>query len=159
MSEMTDPMNALVQLQLALDARAVSPAPCEIHKDILVIADQPNGSPRYTYIKHCGNKAHAIALFALTEQVEGLPCFQMGWATLEAVRGRGFASDVTEKGIKELIDGLKRAGIAKFYLEAIISESNHPSIKLGHKLLSNSPKKCTDSFSGESALQFLRGVS
>lgn len=159
MPGMTDPMDALVQLQLALDNRVVSLSPCELHKDILVIADQPNGTPRYTYVKINEDKVQAIALFVHTESIDGTPCFQLGWATIENMRGLGFAQHVTERGIDELVNGLGMHGIEKLYIEAIISDSNKPSIKIANKLLSDSPKKCTDSFSGEPALQFLRRVS
>lgn len=158
MSEMTDPMNALIQLQVALDNHHISPSPCELHKDILVEADQPNGVPRYTYFKHSESKVQAIALFALIEPVEGIPCFQIGWATLDSVRNLGYATDVIKKSISELTNGLMRHNITTFYLEAIISSSNQPSIKLATKLISGSPADCTDSFSGEPALQFLRLV-
>lgn len=158
MSSMTDPMNALVELQRALDRRTVRPQPCEIHKDISVIFDQPNGTPRYTYAKVNNGKVQSIAVFALTEPVEGIPCFQMGWATVESVRGQGLATDTTTKGIDEIRNGLKKHGAGKFYIEAIVSDSNQHSNKIAKKLLSDSPVKCTDSFSGEPAVQYLRMV-
>lgn len=158
MPEMTNPMNALTQLQIALDNNVISPTSCELHKDILVEVDQPNGLPRYTYFKHSKSKVQAIALFVLIEHIEGTPCFQMGWATLESVRNLGHATNIVEKGIDELKNGLQRHGIKIFYLEAIISSSNQASIKLATKLISDSPTECTDSFSGEPALQFLRLV-
>jgi hypothetical protein len=155
---MTDPMDALVQLQSALDNHFISPSPCELNKDILVEADQPNGTARFTYIKHKGGHAQAISLFVAAEPIEGVRCFQMGWATLESERGLGYATYVTEKGIEEITNGLIRNGVTTFYLEAVISVSNQPSIKLAAKLISESPKECTDTFSGEPALQFLKLV-
>jgi hypothetical protein len=149
-------MNALVQLQIALDNRLVTLHPCEIHNDICVIADRPNGVPRYTYAKINDGKVQSIALFALTEPIEGIPCFQMGWATLESMRGRGLATETTIKAVDELRNGLRRHGADRFYLEAIVSDSNQPSNKLAKKLLSNAPKNCIDVFSGEPAVQYLR---
>ena len=78
MPSMTDPMNAFVELQRALDRWIVSLQPCEIHKDISVIFDQPNGMPRYTYAKINNGAVQSIAVFALTQPVEGVPCFQLG---------------------------------------------------------------------------------
>jgi hypothetical protein len=155
---MTDPMQALVQLQSALDNRIVRLRPCEIHKDLSVIADEPNGRPRFTYAKLEGTKVQSISLFALVDPVDGFPCFQMGCATVEAVRGRGFATDVTTKGIDELRNGIKRNRVEKFYVEAIVSVANEPSNRLAQKLLSASPVNCIDAFSGEPALQYLRIV-
>src|SRR5690349_2376816 len=106
MPVMTDPMNALLQLQLALDKRIVNVHRGDIHTDISVIADQPNGVPRYTYAKIADGKVHCVSLFALTEPIDGIPCFQMGWATLESLRRRGLATDITTKGIDELRNGL-----------------------------------------------------
>jgi hypothetical protein len=105
MSSMTDPMNALAQLQLALDNRIVSLQQCDIHKDIYVIADRPNGAFRYTYAKVEDDKVQSIALFASTEPIEGILCFQMGWATLESLRKRGLATEMATKGVDELFSG------------------------------------------------------
>ncbi len=158
MPSMVDPMNALVELQRALDRRIVSLHPCEMHKDISVIFDQPNGTSRYTYAKVNNGKVQSIAVFVLTEPVYGFPCFQMGWATVESMRGQGLATDTTTKGIDELRNGLRKHGAGKFCIEAIVSDSNHPSNKIAKKLLSDSPVKCTDSFSSEPAVQYLRMV-
>ena len=156
MASMTDPMNALVQLQLALDRQIVSLHQCEIHKDILVIVDQPNGKPRYTYAKVNSDRVNSIAIFALAEPVKGIPCFQMGWATVESMRGQGLATDTTSKGVDELQNRRRKHGGGKFYLEAIVADINQPSNRLAKKLLSGSPVRCTDVFSGEPAVQYLR---
>lgn len=159
MSAMTDPMNALVQLQFALENQIVELHPCEVHQDIRVVADRPNGTPRYTYAKVGDGKVQSIALFVLTEPIDGLPCFQMGWATVESMRRGGLATEASTKGIEELRNGLKRHGIQKIYLEAIISGSNLPSNILAKRLLSGSPVSCTDAFSGEPAMRYLRMLS
>lgn len=156
MSEMTNPMNALIQLQFALDSRLVFLTPCEIHKDISVIMDEPNGGLRLTYARTSNGKVQSISIFALTESVEGVPCFQMGWATIESMRGKGLATEIVTKSIDEIRNGLRRQGAKKFYIEAVISTSNVPSNKIAKKLLSDCPVSCDDAFSGESALQYLR---
>lgn len=158
MSEMTNPMNALVQLQMALDEGVVRLHPCDIHRDISVIADKPNGTVRYTYAKVSNGTVQSIALFALIDPIDGIPCFQLGWATLEALQGRGLATDTVANGMDELVNGLKRHGDGKFYFEAVVSESNVPSQAIAKRLLSESPVKCTDVYSGEAALQYLRLV-
>lgn len=160
MATMTDPMNALKQLQLALDRRLVSFEPCEIHTDVLVHVDEPTpGALRFTYAIIRGGKVQAISLFVLTEPVEEIPCFQMGWATRNSARGKGLASAITGKSVEEFSIGVGKHGLNQFYLEAIISDTNEASIRIAKKLLSEAPKRCTDSLSREPALQYLRLVS
>jgi hypothetical protein len=91
----------------------------------------------------------------MTEPVEGAPCFQMGWATIEGSRGKRLATNVVSKGLAELKNGMKRNDINKFYIEAIVAKSNTESIKLATRLFSVNPKACTDSFSGVNAVHFL----
>jgi hypothetical protein len=155
---MTDPMNALVQLQSALDGRIIQLRQCEIHKDVSVFVDHPRGLPRFTYAKVKQGKVQSISLLVNIQPIDGALAFQMGWATLEPLRGRGLATDVVTKSIDELRSGLKRNGHDKFYLEAIISITNEHSNKLAKKLVSDSPVSCTDAVSGEPALQYLRLV-
>jgi len=111
----------------AVDQQIVDLNPCDLHKDISVIADRPTGVLRYIYAKINVGQVESIALFVLIEPIKGIPCFQMGWATIESMRGRGLATEVTTKGLDELRTGLKRNGVKQFYLEAVISESNQPS--------------------------------
>lgn len=158
MPGMTDPMNSLRLLQDAINGSQVSFQRCEIYPDIAVLHDTPNGTPRFTYAFLNGRKALSVALFVLTEPVQGVPCFQMGWATIESERGKGRATDVVSKGLAELINGMRRNGIEKFYIEAVIGEPNTESLRLASKIFSDEPAPCTDSFSGVSALQFLKAV-
>ena len=158
MSNMTDPMNALTQLQIALDNGVVLLTPCEIHKELGVIADKPNGTPRFTYALIKNGKVQAVSLFALAQPIEGIPCFNIGYAVIEKERGKGIATQLVKKGIDELQNGFKRNGIAEFYIEAVVSVSNEPSNKLAEKLISDSPASGTDCFSGEACLQYVRKV-
>lgn len=155
MPSMTDPMNSLKLLQQAIDESFVSFDPCEIHPDVAVHYDTPNDTPRFTYAIFNGQEVQSIALFVMTESVGGVPCFQMGWATIEGLRGKRLATNVVSKGLAELKNGMKRNAIDKFYIEAVIAESNTESIKLATRLFSINPKACTDSLSGINAVQFL----
>src|ERR1700754_2494611 len=102
---MTDPMDALKSLQIAVDHGRVVLTPCEIHPYLCVISDQPGGTPRLTYANMDRGKVLAISLFALTEPVTGVPCFQVGYAVVESMRQQGLASDIVAKGIQELRNG------------------------------------------------------
>jgi len=63
---MTDPIDALVKLQEALDGRVPLPKQkCDIYKDLLLIADQPAGKLRLTYAKIEKGRVVAVSLFVL----------------------------------------------------------------------------------------------
>lgn len=156
MSSMTDPMNSLRLLQEAIDSQILRFQPCELYPDIAVHYDTPNNIPRFTYVKFKDLIAQSIALFVKIDPIEGIPCFQMGWATIPSMRGSGLATDISTKAVKELKNGLRQNGTTTFYLEAIISNSNSESRSIANKLISDSPKSCKDSFSGEDAFQYLR---
>lgn len=158
MSSITDPMNAHTQLQVAFDKRVVQLTPCEIYRELGMIADKPNGTPRFTYTLIKDEKVQAVSLFALTEPIKDIPCFNIGYAVIEKERSKGIAAQIVKKGIDELQHGLKRKGISEFHIEAVISVTNEPSKKLAEKLISDSPISGTDSFSGEAVLQYVRKV-
>jgi hypothetical protein len=155
----TDPMNALVGLQSALNVGSVQLRPCELHSDLTVLLDHPNGVPRFTYASVKNNKVHAIALFVVTEPVEGVPCFNIGYAVIEPMRNKGVATKILEQAISELTHGHSRSSAKEFYLEAIVSTSNLASNKLAAKLISDSPGTGTDEYSGEPIFSYLRKVS
>ena len=156
MSQMTDPMNALNELQIAIDNKAVSLNNCEIYPDLKVLFDEPLGTPRFTYANTLNGKVKAVSLFVAAERMEGIPCFGIGYAVEKSAQQKGLATDIVKKSIEELSNGLKRNGIPKFYVEAIVGTSNIPSIKLAEKLISKSPRECTDEVSGEPAFQYVR---
>jgi len=156
MPQMTDPMNALKELQKALENKWVKLTPCDIHKEMSVIADQPNGVVRFTYALVENGKVHAISLFAITDPVEGLPCFNVGYAVLENMRGNGSGTEILKKGIEELYQGFARNGHREFYIEAVVGVENHASNSMAKKLISESPSRCQDHLSGEEAFQYLR---
>lgn len=156
MPGMTDPMDALRSLQRAVDSRIVRLSRCELHADLHVISDEAGGNPRITYANVRGGEVVAIAIFVITEPVHGVPCFQLGYAVVESMRSQGLASDIVVKGMRELLNGLKRNGATQFYVEAVIAADNEHSNKLAKRFLSDTPQETKDSVSGESALQYLK---
>ena len=155
---MTDPMDALNGLQVALSDRTVELKPCDLHPEIGVLLDQPNGIPRFTYAQVKGNKVQAIVLFAMVEPVKGLPCFHLGYAVTESMRNQGIGIRILQQAIDELINGMCRNRIKEFYLEAIVSTENVASNKIAKRLISGGPELCKDAISGEPAYQYLRKV-
>src|SRR2546423_1189972 len=59
---MTNPMDALVSLQAALDAGTVLMRACDIHPDLKVLLDHPAGEPRFTYARVVAGIVQSIAL-------------------------------------------------------------------------------------------------
>jgi hypothetical protein len=154
-----DPMTALVSLDGALREKSVKMQRCELHPELRVMVDYPNGSLRLTYAKLHKSRVQAIVIFIPAEPVDGVPCFGIGYAVAENVRGRGIATQVVPQTIEELRHGFKRNGRLPFYVEAIVAKTNGPSNRLAARLLSTSPAEGADSFSGEPILQYLKLIS
>lgn len=155
---MTDPMEALRHLQVALDAREVELQPCKLYPEIKVLLDHPNGTARFTYALLDGTKVQAVALFAMADPIEGVPCFNIGYAVAEQLRGNGIASSLLERAVKEMAHGFSRTPMKTFYIEAIVSTLNEPSNKIAEKLVSATREEGSDAFSGEAVYQYVRKV-
>jgi hypothetical protein len=134
MPAMTDPMQALISLQNAVDHRLVRLQRCDLYPELRVLLDQPAGKARFTYAAIEQGKVIAISMFVLVDPVNGTPCFQTGYAVIESRRKQGLGSAILAKGIEELRNGLKRQGPAKFYVEGIVAVSNIPSKPIGRKM-------------------------
>ncbi len=130
--------------------------PCELHPELQVLVDHPNGVLRLTYAKVEKGRVQAVALFVPAEPVGGVPCFGVGYAVAEATRGRGVAAKTVQNAIDELRNGLKRNGQPRFYVEAIVARTNAASNRIAARLLSDTPSEGTDSVSGEPIYQYLK---
>lgn len=91
---MIDPMDALIDFRRAVAQREIRLQPADFHPDVFVHVDQPAGAPRYTYALTEGGDVMAVALLALTEPIEGVPTFQLGYAVIESRRGCGRAQRI-----------------------------------------------------------------
>ena len=155
---MTDPMDALIDFRRALAQREIGVQKADFHADIFVHVDQPAGSPRYTYALVEGGEVTAIALFALTEPIDGLPTFQLGYAVMESRRGCGRAQRIVMAAIEEICCGLSRNGIPKLYIEAVVDRENLTSVHIAEKVIGGPRTECLDHYSGVAAFQFQRLV-
>lgn len=153
---MTDPMDALSSFQEALKNGEISPQTGEVHSDLLVLVDRANGTPRFTYALTENGRAVAVAIFVVTDPINGTPCFNAGYAVEPTFRSKGHGQLVVQKAFDELTNGFKRAKVPHLYVEAIVSISNEPSKKLAQRLFSTKPAECTDVESGQPALQYVR---
>lgn len=154
---MADPLQALVSLQAEI-RKGMPTHPTEKDPLVRVVVDERNGRVRYTYARIEHGRVKALAMFVSVDQIDGIGCFQVGYAVPEAYRGRGWAIEILEQGLVELSNGLARHGVKKFYVKAVVGTSNLASIGVAKRVLSMVPVPTTDSFSGEPAFAFTRLV-
>lgn len=156
--QLADPMAALVSLQQEVRRGSVNPQPADLARGISVLLDNPNGVVRYTYARIEHGRVKAIAIFVHHEPIDGVPCFNIGYAVPETYRNRGWASEIVEQGIQELRHGLGRHGVKSFYVEAVVGQDNIASQRVATKVISASPIKDTDSESGQPIFAYKRLV-
>lgn len=152
-----DPMAALISLQREV-RRGLPTISAELAPSVRVVLDHPNGVTRYTYARIEHGRVKALALFVDHEPIDGVPCFNIGYAVPEAYRNRGWASEIVEQGIQELRQGLGRHGVKSFYVEAVVGKDNLASQRVASKIISDSPVEGTDSESGEPIFAYTRLV-
>lgn len=158
MPTLTNPMDGLVSLQRALRRGDVRLEPCQLHPELQVLLDRPNGEMRLTYAVIDHGRVRATVVFAEAERVDGVPCFGIGYAVAEPFRRHGLATATVTKSIEELRHGLRRVSPNPFYIEAIVATSNEASNRLSQRVISDTPAPGTDSISGEPVLQYLKRV-
>ena len=156
---MPDLMNALTSLQLELDRGGLIVNPCALDLQYKMIFDQPNGEGRFTYAKVIDGEVLALANFVLAEPIDGVPCFNVGYAVKPNHRGQGLGVEAVSVGIEELKNGFGQTHRGKsFYVEAIVEVSNQLSIKVAERLFSGSGEPIIDAPSGKPALHFKKIV-
>jgi hypothetical protein len=155
---MTDPFDSLISFQRALSEGEMQVQRGAIDSKLFVHVDQPEGTARFTYVYLQRGSVTALAIFVLTEPIEGIPCFQLGVAVPVAYRGQGRAKKVVDAAIIEMKNGLARNKISAFYVEAIVGAHNDPSQHVAAATISSAPKAITDEFSGLPAFQYLRRI-
>jgi hypothetical protein len=155
--KIAEPMDALVSLQREV-RRGMPTQRCDLSPGVRVILDQPNGVLRYTYARIEHGRVKAVALFVHHEPIDGVPCFNLGYAVPEAYRNRGWASEIVELDIQELRQGFGRHGAKSFYVEAVVGKDNLSSLRVASKVISDVPIGGTDSESGEPVFAYTRLV-
>ena len=156
MAQMTDPFAALISFQAALKGGALSLQPGDIDPKVFVHLDQPNGSTRFTYVRFYNRTVVSLAMLVQVQPLEGLPCFQLGYAVPERYRAQGRAKDIAASAVAELERGLTRNGVRTFCIEAIVGTDNEPSMRVATATVSNSPVPITDELSGLPAFHYIR---
>lgn len=159
MPGMTDPTNALNSFQEHLHGLPIQQ--CELDKNLYVHVDSPSGpdSLRFTYVRIDNGTVTALVMLALGEPLKDGPCFELGYAVPEHLRGQGRAQSAVRAALAEIKHGFGRAGAKPFNVQAIVGRDNLASQRVAIAALSPAPEDCTDSVSGLPALRFLHQVA
>lgn len=161
MNQMTDPHNSLVSLQFAFSAGVIQSQPGKIDPSLNVLMDFPTDDPkvaRMTYFKvRDGQVIGSLSAF-LADPIDGVPCFDVGYAVAEGFRGQGIATAIVEGAIAEMRHGYGRAGIKTFYIEAVVGAHNIASQHVSSKTISSNPAAVTDELSGQPAYHYLKKI-
>ncbi|PIP90167.1 MAG: GNAT family N-acetyltransferase [Bdellovibrionales bacterium CG11_big_fil_rev_8_21_14_0_20_38_13] len=154
MSLLPDPINVLLSLQQALkDGMVVDPS--ELDANYKMFYDEPFvGGKRYTFAKIINDEAQAMSIFGLEDPIDGVVCYNVGYAVMESHRGRGLALEAVSKGIEKLKNELNRTGLKSFYIEAVIDVLNIHSINVAKKLFSSNGVAMNEGFTGTPSLYF-----
>jgi RimJ/RimL family protein N-acetyltransferase len=156
---MTDPSDALASFQQALLDGQIQLQQGAHDRNLFVHSNRPDGvTRRLTYVRLNRQTVAALAMFVMTEPLDGLPCFHIGYAVPEAYRGNGHAKSIVESSIAELKHGLLRNNISTFYVEAIVGTDNKASNRVAVATISATPVAVTDELSGLPAFQYVRKV-
>ncbi len=151
-----DPMNALVSFEAAHRKGMLKAQPGALDTEVFVHLDQPNGEPRFTYVRFKGMAVTAIAVLTPVERLDGLPCFQIGYAVREDQRGQGRAKQIVNSAIAELQNGLARNGAVDYFIEAVVEANNTASRKVAEATLSAHPTEEIDNRTGLQVFHFVK---
>lgn len=125
---------------------------CLSDKTVFIHPDNPDGVVRFTFCKIENEKPTSIVAFVQTQQHDGIPCFNVGYATEFTQRKKGLAKALLKTAIYELKEGLKRQGVPDFYLEVGVEKNNIASQKVASNVFqiapvdSIDPDSCTPTF-------------
>lgn len=155
MAEMTDPHDGLLSFQEALRGGRIAPIACELHPDLYVLKDFCMEGARLTYALIEMGLVKATAVYVVSQPIEGIQCFAIGYAVAKPFRNQGLANVVLEKSVTELRHGLRKK-LHKFYVEAIVGVSNIPSQRVAERFLSASPRTTNENISGQPAFAYCR---
>lgn len=152
--KMADPMNALNNYQNNVDAYELDP---DRMVDGFLRLQGPKGNGfTVEFIKIVDREVQALAIFALEEPINGVPRFSVGYAVANKHRRRGLGFEAITIGIKELKRQVRAQNVSKFYVEALISNTNQPSIGLAKKIFSEDGVPNVDAESGTPSLLFYK---
>ena len=119
------------EFQRALNKKLIEYQKGDIHDDIIVHMDKPQGNLRFTYgLIGAGSRLKASCVAVPSEPYKEKLCFDIGITTLEKFRRQGHGKLILQKAIDELKNGLNRNGTKEFYIELKVDSENEASHNL-----------------------------
>ena len=86
------------EFQKALNKDLIRYQMGELHKDLIVFSDSPNGEHRITYgLRGAGSRLKASCVVVPNDPFKGKPCFDVGVATFKKFRQQGHGKLILEK--------------------------------------------------------------
>lgn len=156
---MTDPTDALVSFQQALLSGQISLEQGMLDPSVHVHHDYPNGMTRLTFATLSGQIVTALVVFVRTDDLDGVLCFNVGYAVPDAFRNQGRAKALILAALDEMKSGLALKGISAFFVDAVVGTDNVASRRVAEQTIASTPNRITDSVSGLPALHYMKNVT
>lgn len=153
-----DVAGAMKSLQQALDASEIGLRAGTLDPKLYLHMDRPNGEMRLTYVRLQRKTVTAMVQFIRCDPVEGEPCFSVGWAVPEDLRGQGRAGEAFIAALREMRHGFAPHGLTAFWVEGIVGAENTASQRLAEKVISAPVSTDMDSHAGVPIVQYLRRI-
>jgi hypothetical protein len=151
---LTDPSDALTSFQQALLNGEVQLQRGELDTDIFVHLDRPAGSPRFTYARVDRKTVTAPVILVCVDPIDGVPCFQIGYAVPPTHRNKGRAKDAPRSPSFGM--GCQGTRCPRSTSKRSSAATNEASQRIAAATLSDAPTEVTDSVSGLPALHYVR---
>ena len=155
MADIVDPMAAFLSFGPAMRNGSIDPRPSPQDPDLLVFRDNPLGKPRLAFAHVEDDEVCALALIAPAEPYDGLPCFQIGYAVAQHLRGQGRGTAIARAAIADFARNIGHSGVSSFYLEAMVGTENTASRKIAETLIGGMSRETVEQPSGKPAVQYM----
>lgn len=135
MSQMADPMLALVDCQEAID-RGFDLKLSDLRNGYKIRFDQYENGERYFLVKVINQEVIALAILGLAEPINRIVTYSAGCAVKETHRGQGLALEAMNICIEEIKKVFKKRNQTEFYVEGVVDVNNQKSLNLVSKIIS-----------------------
>lgn len=149
---------ALESFQNALTNGKITLTQCARDRELFQFIDKPNGDTRLTYVRLDGARVLAMTQAIPCDPYQGEPCFNVSWVVPVELRGGGRAVEVFKAALNEMSFGFHKAGMAVFWVEAIVDVDNKDSQRVAARAISPEAIESTDGVAGVPIYQYLRRV-
>jgi len=152
-----DPALSLEAFQHAIMTGEIILDPGLVDPDLYVLRDHPaRGRPRFTFARIREDATvTAFAVAVLAEPVNGLPCFQIGYAVPKRFRKQGRAKAIVGAALAELRHDLEDA-VPVYFVAAVVGVDNPISQAVATAMISAQPQVVLDQSSNSTAFQYVR---